>query len=262
MCALSAVAVGSTMLSAMSMFLETPSFFGADPTPMLLVVAAVCQTLAVFKNSSTGEPARKFMPSAQQYAHNQYAVAPSRTRPVYAEGESTDIMQVKLEEDNINFGAGTLGFAAGTFVGGPVLGAVAATAANYAVKKDNEFSEALKGGSEAMIRTFNYLARLDGKYMLLSKAKASLADSFDKLKSNASDPTALVKVETAYADVQKKLEEVDSEFDLAAQGLKALDWWGDFAERAINRAIELNAEYKLSDQAVEKIKSAVDKAKN
>jgi len=260
MCAVSAVAVASTLLSVVSMFMEVPSFLGTDPTPMLLVLAALCQAFTVFKSSTAGEPVRKFVPSAQQYVPSQYTAAPSRTRPMYAEGEeSTAITQYELNEDSIQFGAGAVGFLAGAVVGGPVLGAVAGTAANYASKKDNEFAEALKGSSEAFIRTLNYVFRLDGKYTLLKKAQGSLADSWSKLKSNSSDPSTLEKVETAYNDVTKKLQDVDNEFDLVAQGMKALDAYGEFADKAINRAIELNADYKLSDQALEKIKGALDK---
>ena len=170
---------------------------------------------------------------------------------------------VPIKEETVEFTAGILGGAAGCLVGGPVLGAIGAAAANYASKMDNDVSEVISGISKTSIQVFNYLTQLDAKYEILTKAKASLEDSLSKLKSQASvDPATIEKVETALATTTSKIAEINDEYDLVGAGVTALGVVGDLVEKAVKKAGELNEEYKLSEKAVEALSSAVAKAKS
>ena len=52
----------------------------------------------------------------------------------------------------------------GFFVGGPVLAAVLAVAANYGSKQENEAGEAMRGISANAIEAFNFLTNINSKY--------------------------------------------------------------------------------------------------
>lgn len=169
---------------------------------------------------------------------------------------------VPIKDETVEFTAGLIGGVAGFAVGGPVLAAVGAAAANYVSKVDGEITDIIKAVSKSSIQIFNYLANLDAKYEILTKAKSSLQDSLDKLKAQESvDKATVEKVEQALANINKKIQEINDEYDLVGGGLTALGVFGDLIEKAINKAGELNEEYQLTTKAKNALATAVEKAK-
>ena len=169
---------------------------------------------------------------------------------------------VPIKEETIEFTAGLLGGAFGFAVGGPVLGAIGAAAANYAAKTDQEVGEVVQSVSKSTIEIYNYLATLDAKYELLSNAQRSLEDSLAKIKkADNVDPETVKKVETALASTSAKIKEINEEYDLVGAGSTALGVIGDLVERAVKQAGVINEEYKLTEKAMEAIRTAVEKGK-
>jgi hypothetical protein len=171
---------------------------------------------------------------------------------------------IPIKEETVQFTAGLLGGVAGFAIGGPVLAAIGAAIANYVSKLggDNEASTIVGAVSKTSLEVYNYLAKVDTKYELVSKAQASLENSLKKLKeSDSVDPETVQKVETALASTTSKLKEINEEYDLVGAGVTALGVVGDLVEKAVTKAGELNEEYKLSDKALAAVKEAVEKAK-
>eukprot|EP00977_Amphora_coffeiformis_P028046 scaffold34685_cov183-Amphora_coffeaeformis.AAC.26 len=170
---------------------------------------------------------------------------------------------VPIKQETVEFTAGILGGVAGFAVGGPVLGALTAAAANYVSKMDGDVSDVIQAVSKTSIQVFNYLAGLDAKYEVLNKAKASLEKSLDSLKKQESvDPETVEKVEKALKNTKSKIAEINDEYDLVGGTTTALGVVGELVEKAIKKAGELNEEYKLTSKATESLKTAVDKAKS
>lgn len=169
---------------------------------------------------------------------------------------------VPIKEETIEFTAGLIGGAAGLFLGGPIVAAIGAAAANYVSKSDNEAGDIIGTVSKSAIEVYNYLASLDGKYEVLSKAKGSLESALDKLKAQDSvDPDAVAKVEKALASTKSKIVEVNDEYDLVGAGVTALGVVGDLVEKTVKKVSELNEEYSLTDKAKDALDGAVSKAK-
>jgi len=169
---------------------------------------------------------------------------------------------VPINEETVEFTAGLLGGVVGFALGGPVIGAVAAAAANYASKTDAEVGEILSAVSKTSIEIFNYFSKLDSKYEVLDKAKAQLENALDKVKkSDSANPETIEKIESALANTNKKIREINDEYDLIGTGMTALGVVGDLVEKAIIKAGELNEEYQLSSKATAAIQQAVEKAK-
>lgn len=169
---------------------------------------------------------------------------------------------VPINEETVEFTAGLLGGAIGFAIGGPVLGAIGAAAANYASKTDYEVGEILSAVSKTSIEIFNYISKLDSKYEVLDKAKAQLESALDKVKkSDSANPETIEKIESALANTNKKITEINDEYDLVGTGMTALGVVGDLVEKAIIKAGELNEEYSLSSKATTALKQAVEKAK-
>jgi hypothetical protein len=187
------------------------------------------------------------------------APAPAKKPPASA---VTSSALVPIKEETVEFTAGILGGVAGFALGGPVLAAIAAAAANYVSKSEGDVGEVVSAVSKSSIEVWNYLAKLDTKYEILNKAKDSLEDALDKLKSQDTvDPDAVKKVETALSSTKSKITEINDEYDLVGAGVTALGVVGDLVEKAVKKAQELNEEYKLTDKANEALQKAIEKAK-
>jgi SMC interacting uncharacterized protein involved in chromosome segregation len=169
---------------------------------------------------------------------------------------------VPVKEETVEFTAGILGGIAGFAVGGPVLGAIGASTLNYLSKMDGDVTDVVQAVSKSSIEVFNYLASIDKKYNVLQKAKGALQNSLDKLKKqDAVDPSVITKVETALANTNDKIKEINDEYDLVGGAMTALGVIGDLVEKAVKKASELNEEYQLSSKAKDSLAKAVDKAK-
>jgi len=169
---------------------------------------------------------------------------------------------VPIKEETIEFTAGLIGGAAGLIVGGPVVAAIGAAAANYVSKTDNDAGEVVGQVSKSAIEVYNYLLNLDSKYEVLSKAQGSLEGALDKLKSQDNvDPAAVEKVEKALASTKSKISEVNDEYDIVGAGMTALGVIGDLVEKTVKKVSELNEEYALTNKAKDALDGAVSKAK-
>lgn len=169
---------------------------------------------------------------------------------------------VPINEETVEFTAGLLGGVVGFAVGGPVLGALGAAAANYASKTDAEAGEVLSAVSKTSIEIFNYFSKLDSKYAVLAQAQGQLESALEKVKSSdGANPETVAKIENALASTTAKIEEINDEYDLVGTGMTALGVVGDLVEKAIVKAGELNEEYQLSSKATAALSDAVATAK-
>jgi len=203
--------------------------------------------------------------AASAFAPQQRALARPTVATFMSDESSADTggKLVAIKEETVEFTAGLIGGVAGLVIGGPVLGAIGAAAANYIAKSENEAGEIVGAVSTSALEVYNYLATLDGKYEVLSSAQGSLQNALNKLKSQDQiDPAAIEKVENALASTTAKIAEVNDEYDLVGSGMTALGVVGDLVEKTVKKIGELNEEYQLTDKANSALSSAVDKAKD
>lgn len=206
------------------------------------------------------------MALASLNAASAFAPQQSIARPatvVFMSEEEAGGKLVAIKEETVEFTAGLIGGAAGLVIGGPVLGAIGAAAANYVSKSEDDAGELVGTVSKSAIEVYNYLATLDNKYELLSKAQGSLQDALEKVKAQEKvDEEAIQKIEDALAATTAKIEEVNDEYDLVGSGMTALSVVGDLVEKTVAKVQELNEEYQLTDKAKDALTTAVDKAKD
>lgn len=212
--------------------------------------------------ASAFAPQQAFVrPSVQLFMSDEEA-APAPA-PTPAPTPAPEAALVPIKEETVEFTAGIIGGAAGFVLGGPVIAAIGAAAANYVSKSDSEAGTIVGSVSKAAIEVYNYLAGIDSKYELLKKAQSSLESALDKLKSQDSvDPAALEQVEDALAATKSKIAEVNDEYDLVGSSVTALGVVGDLVEKTVQKVGELNEEYELTGKAKEALNSAVSKAKD
>mmetsp|Transcript_8802 Transcript_8802/g.12470 ORF Transcript_8802/g.12470 Transcript_8802/m.12470 type:complete len:234 (-) Transcript_8802:85-786(-) len=226
---------------------------------MKLSNVAVASLLVASASAFAPTQQKAFVRSPVVFMSEEDAPAPPSTPP---ESIPQEAAIVPIKEETVEFTAGLIGGAAGFAIGGPVLGAVGAAAANYIAKGEGEVAEVISAVSKTSIEIYNYLAKLDSKYGVLQSAQSSLEDALAKAKASQSDPATIEKVEKALASTNAKINEINDEYDLVGAGVTALGVCGDLVEKAISKAGELNSEYKLTEKASESLKTAVEKAKD
>jgi len=195
---------------------------------------------------------------------NAYAFAPIQNKAFVSQlnAEEKGGALVPVNEETVEFTAGLVGGAAGFVIGGPVVGAITAAAANYVAKSDLEVTEAVQDVSKAAINVYNYLAELDGKYKLLKNAQTSLENTLEKVKANDQvNAETVEKVEEALAKTTAKIDELNQEYDFVGGTTTALGVVGDLVEKAVIKVGELNEQYELSDKALTAMNNAIEKAK-
>lgn len=75
------------------------------------------------------------------------------------------------------------------------------------------------------------------------------------------DPDSLEKFEGTISEAKNKVISLNDEYDLVGGSVSVLGAVGDVLEKAINKADEVNKEYKLSDKAITAVNEAIDSVK-
>jgi hypothetical protein len=221
--------------------------------------------LALSQTAAFVPQQRAFLrPAVQTFLSDEEEAAPvAAPAPPAAAPDAQSSALVLINEETVEFTAGIIGGAAGFVIGGPVVAAIGAAAANYVSKAEGEAGEIIGSVSKSAIEIYNYLANLDGKYEVLKKAQTSLQGALDKLKSQDSvDPEAVKKLEAALSSTKSKISEINDEYDLVGSGMTALGVLGDLVEKTVKKVGELNEEYSLTNKAKEALNGAVSKAKD
>lgn len=165
---------------------------------------------------------------------------------------------VAVNQNNIEFSAGTIGGAAGLFLGGPVLAALLGGTTNYLARKDvDAASDAVKGTATKGIEVYNYISKLLTDNDVSGKISTAVS-------SNA-DPDTLDSIGSTWKTVSDKADEF-AVVDLAA---KALGVTGDALEKIVDAALgyaddnDVYSKVKAaSSEAASKAKAAVEQAAN
>ena len=172
---------------------------------------------------------------------------------------------IAINQETVEFTSGVLGAAlALAFGASPVLAVVAAAAANYISKKEDlgELNEFVNGLSTASLNTFNWFGKLDSKYTILGKLTDTLDKSIEQLKNSEGESAETIKkIEETVSKTTKQIQQLADELDVVEGGKQVLGAVGDVLEAGIDKAVDANEEYKLTDRAAEAAKKAVDKVK-
>lgn len=200
---------------------------------------------------------------------NRAAIRSSSNQVVLAmagdnDDSSPSLALVAVNEASVEFTAGIVGGALGFAIGGPVLGAAGAAAANFLSKQDDgEINEIIQTVAKSTIEIYNYIAKMDAKYEVLESSKKTLQAGVDKIKGqNGVDPETIAKAEDAISKANGKLGQLSKEYDFINVAGVGFGVVGDIVEKGIKKGIEFNKEYKLTDRAASSIEQVLEKAKD
>mmetsp|Transcript_75202 Transcript_75202/g.119424 ORF Transcript_75202/g.119424 Transcript_75202/m.119424 type:complete len:244 (-) Transcript_75202:239-970(-) len=165
---------------------------------------------------------------------------------------------VQVTKENTIATASVLGGLTGLLLGGFWIGAAGFVATSYLAKKeDDDVSTVLKGVSSASLEALNFVDYLNQKYEVSGQVGAALSDALDTSEGETSS-----SVKSALGTVNGAIDSFDKDIGIR-ETLGGLVLAGsDLANQLATKVVELNTEYKVTDQLKSKIDEAMDKSKS
>mmetsp|Transcript_31817 Transcript_31817/g.72396 ORF Transcript_31817/g.72396 Transcript_31817/m.72396 type:complete len:220 (-) Transcript_31817:100-759(-) len=172
------------------------------------------------------------------------ASSPAPARVLLRAEENTaseETALVKVSEDSKIAAASLLGGIAGLLVGGVWIGAALFAATSYIVRQeDNDVAKALKGVAASGLEAVNFGAYMNDKYEVTGKVGGAIKGAVGEENTKVIDQVV---------DQVKAVEIKDTVGKLATGA-------SDAANKAVTKAIDVNKEYKITDQIAEKVQDA------
>ena len=98
-----------------------------------------------------------------------------------------------------------------------------------------------------------------GHVQNIGKAGASLDDAVAKLKENGEAGETIGKLEKTVKDITSQASKLSRDYDLPAKAKQALGAAGELADTAIDKGIELEKEFKVTEKVKEAVQKSVGK---
>jgi len=151
--------------------------------------------------------------------------------------------------------SGVMSGFAGLLLGGIWVGAGLFVAGAYLAKKDDgDVARALKGVAAGGLEALNFGAYVNDKYSVTGNIGSAFNDTMQGRSSEGSRDF----VDSFVTTVQK----TDKEVSFLGTFGKIATSGADLATQAVDKAITINDEYKLTDQLKEKIQGFTDASKS
>lgn len=245
-------------------YLEETSAMVAQKNPY---VAAVPAEVPINLIETSAPPPEAFTPPPQP---EPILIAPTPL-PKTEFTIPRELALVPINEATVQFTAGLLGATAGFLLGGPLLSALLAATSNYLSRKDertaatNNNNEAspkkiVDTASQTALLLYNFLARIEKENNLVDGTFRVLENGVDKLKATESPAAEVVlQLESTLGNIAKKVEEWNDDYDFVNGAGTVLNSVGDLVEMSVDRVVELNEEYRLTERVGEVVRETVKK---
>merc|ERR1719188_1688240 len=160
---------------------------------------------------------------------------------------------VKVTDENVKTTASLLGGLVGTLVGGIWVGGALFAAASYFTRKDDDdISKALKGVASAGLEAINFGAAMNDKYTVTGKIGGAFSDAVDKVKTDSTKAT-FAQVEDVADNIKGAIKSVDDDIGIKDTIGTLATSASDLAYQAVDKVVDLEKQYKVTDQIKEKI---------
>jgi len=193
--------------------------------------------------------------SSGAFAVGAGARAGAPHRQVFVRAEDTasssgsSVSIVKMTEENKMTTASVLGGVLGLLLGGVWVGAATFAASSYLSRReDDDFSKALKGVAAGGLEVLNFGGYVNEKYAVTGQIGSAIENALgDDAKKSL-------------RNVVESVEAVDKDVGFKETFGSLCTNASELATKAVTKAVEVNEEYKISEQIVDKVKEATQSA--
>jgi len=167
---------------------------------------------------------------------------------------SESVALVKVTEESKMTTASILGGLAGLLVGGVWVGAAVFAGASYYARKgeDDDITKTLKSVAASGLEVVNFGAAINEKYTVTDKLGSAISGALEGAKSGE-NKEAVSTVTGALAGVKDAIQNLDNEIGIKDTLGNLATSASELAAQAVDKAVELNKEYKVTDQISAKI---------
>jgi len=224
--------------------------------------ALVCGVVSVSRTGGTSafatqQPvASRFRTQVFAESKDKAAAAPAPApAPAPSASKASSTALVVVNDENAMTTASVLTGFAGALLGGVWLGgALFAAGAYYARKENDDASQALKGIATASLEALNFGASLNDKYTITDSLGSAINEALAKQESTSGVSSFLNSLGSSIKQLDDEISLKDTFGTLATAA-------SDLASQAVDKALELNEEYKISEQISEKISQQTKSSK-
>mmetsp|Transcript_148871 Transcript_148871/g.387114 ORF Transcript_148871/g.387114 Transcript_148871/m.387114 type:complete len:249 (-) Transcript_148871:146-892(-) len=181
-----------------------------------------------------------------------------------APSPSPSVALVKVTEESKVTTASLLGGLAGLLVGGVWVGAGLFAAGSYlARKEDSDLSKALKGVASGGLEVLNFGAYLNDKYAVTDKLGSAISEAVDSAtEASGSSKDSADSASGFFKGLADAVRAADEDIDFKGTFGTLTTSASDLANQAVEKAVQVNEQYKITDQIKEKIDEATEGAKS
>lgn len=94
--------------------------------------------------------------------------------------------------------------------------------------------------------------------MATGKAASSLDGAVSKLKESSDTAESIEQVQKTVKELTSQAGKLSTEYDIPAKAKQALGVAGELADTAIDKGIELEKEYKVTEKVTQAVKKSID----
>ncbi len=187
---------------------------------------------------------------------------------------------VPINDSTIQFTAGALGLTAGLVLGGPILAIFLSATANYLSRKDDAPLQSSKdndddsaptvstsspkrivdAASQTALYLYNFLAQFERDNKIVDSTLQLLESSISTAKKQSSETgETIIKIESTLGDITKSAQTLNDQYDLVGGAGTVLNTVGDLVEDSVDRVIDLNEQFRLTERVGGVVTGAVKK---
>ncbi|KAL7490945.1 hypothetical protein ACHAWT_000448 [Skeletonema menzelii] len=180
-----------------------------------------------------------------------------------------ELALVPINESTVQFTAGALGATAGLVLGGPLLAIFLSATANYLSRKDDEPQAGkdsisspkriIDTAAQTALLIYNFVAQFERDNKIVDGTFKVIEGAVDKAKQSEESGEAIAALENTLGGVAKSVEKLNEDFDLVGGAGTVLNTVGDLVEDSVDKVIDLNDQFKLTDRIGGVVKGAVAK---
>jgi len=231
------------------------------PTPPAPVVsAATTKTAAAKEETATTITASTTIESSSTTSSSSGTTIPR------------ELALVPINESTVQFTAGALGLTAGLVLGGPLLAIFLSATANYLSRKDDEPQPGkeesatstspkriVDTASQTALLIYNFLAQFERDNKIVDGTFKLIEGAVDKAKQSEEGGETIASLENTLGGVAKSVEKLNEDFDLVGGAGTVLNSVGDLVEDSVDKVVDLNDQFKLTERVGSVVKGAVAK---
>mmetsp|Transcript_125767 Transcript_125767/g.391663 ORF Transcript_125767/g.391663 Transcript_125767/m.391663 type:complete len:249 (-) Transcript_125767:27-773(-) len=182
--------------------------------------------------------------------------AESASAPAPAPAPSPSVALVKVTEESKMTTAAVLSGFAGLLLGGVWVGGALFAAASYFSRKEDDVAKVLKGSAGGGLEALNFGASMLEKYSVTDKIGSALSGALESAKSSPDSKEAMSTVAGFIDGLTDAVKSLDKDVGIKDTLGSLATSASDMAYQAVDKAVNLNEEYKVTEQIAEKVQEA------